>query len=339
LEQDSREIVERLIAYWRNDPAMSDPAARQECRTIVAGLAASLSAVDLMEFQEEPARHRQRIEASVAAWLATQTPARAVQPPAPVAERGDGRPVSRIVQHNQGETVNSIGEIHTLHTLSFGAPAPKAGRQDTPSRPAAASDAERMVRILFLGANPADSTRLRLDREVREIDQALASAELGHRIELCQKWAVRASDLQGYLLRIKPRILHFSGHGSESAVLLESERGGSRPVEGIRLARLLANFSQRLRCVVLNACYSAEQAEAIAEHIDCVVGMSASVADRAAVRFASSFYMAIAWGYSVQQAFDQACADIEVGELGQDEVPRLVTRRCDPAGLVLVQAD
>jgi hypothetical protein len=363
MEHDEREIVERLIAYW-SDPTMTDDANRRDCRQIIAELASSLSAVELMEFQEEPLRHRQRIEETVANWLAAQAssdaraepierpkrrepPVSDPSPPLVTADRpraGAGSTpgrsgASRIEQHNRGETVNSIGEIHSLHSLTFGAPAARTSdREERPAVDLESSAAERMVRILFLGANPADSTRLRLDQEVREIDHALATAELGSRVELCQKWAVRTSDLQGYLLRTKPRILHFSGHGSESAIVLEGDRGISRPVEGARLARLLANFNQRLRCVVLNACYSAEQAEAIAEHIDCVVGMAVTVADRAAVRFAAAFYLAVASGCSVQEAFDQACADIDVGERGQDEVPRLVARRCDPARVILVRA-
>ncbi|HSS47354.1 MAG TPA: CHAT domain-containing protein, partial [Thermoanaerobaculia bacterium] len=93
------------------------------------------------------------------------------------------------------------------------------------------------------------------------------------------------------------------------------------------LARLLGQFNQNLRCVVLNACYSEEQAQAIAQEVDCVVGMATAVADRAAIRFAAKFYEALAFGQTVQAAFDLACSDIEINELGQDAVPHLLARR------------
>jgi hypothetical protein len=179
---------------------------------------------------------------------------------------------------------------------------------------------------------------LRLDEEVREIDQALLTAELGSRFELCQKWAVRTTELQSHLLRHKPQIVHFSGHGSQqNAIFLEGEDGASRPVPAVRLARLLAQFNQRIRCVVLNACYSEEQAAAVAEHIDCVIGMSTTVMDRVAIRFAASFYQAIAYGYNVRAAFDLGCADIEIGELGQEAVPQLIALRRDPAEIVFAR--
>jgi len=341
MERSQQEIVDCLIAYWSHDTVLVDPDSRRDCRQIVAELARSLSATDLIDFQEDPLRHRARIEASVASWLAARTPRTiaAEERPSPGLRNPPVVPAEkRIVQYSRGETVNSIGEIGSIENLTFGASAP-AARSRKAGAQAEGGAADEKVRILFLGANPSDSTRLRLDQEVREIDQALGSAALGSRFELCQKWAVRTTDLQGYLLRIKPRILHFSGHGTESAIILENERGIGRPVEGARLARLLGNFSQDLRCVMLNACYSAEQAEAIAEQVDCVVGMSVAVIDRVAVRFAASFYLAVASGCSVRESFDQASADIDIGERGQDGVPRLMTRRCDPAKLVLVSAD
>ena len=52
------------------------------------------------------------------------------------------------------------------------------------------------------------------------------------------------------------------------------------------LAGLFALFASSVECVVLNACYSAVQAEAIAEHIPHVIGMSQAISDQAAMEFA-----------------------------------------------------
>jgi len=108
-------------------------------------------------------------------------------------------------------------------------------------------------------------------------------------------------------------------------------------VDADRLARLLARFSPRLRCVVLNACYSRAHGEAIAQHVDCVVGMSSAVPDPAAIRFSAAFYQAAASGCSVQEAWEQARADIELGELGGDELPVLLSRRGDASEVFLVR--
>ena len=59
-----------------------------------------------------------------------------------------------------------------------------------------------------------------------------------------------------------------------------------------------------MRIVVLNACHSRAQAEAITEYIDCAIGMQRAVRQDAAVAFAAAFYGAIAFGRSVHEAFD-----------------------------------
>ena len=45
-----------------------------------------------------------------------------------------------------------------------------------------------------------------------------------------------------------------------------------------------------LRLVVLNACNTRPQAEALTEVVDCVVSMNRTITDRAAIKFAASFY-------------------------------------------------
>jgi hypothetical protein len=248
---------------------------------------------------------------------------------------GPGAIVAHQEMRGDGGVAFNVGAVQG--GLRVQVPTPRT----KPGEPAAQRPAQfaAPVRILFLGANPLDSTRLRLDEEVREIDRVLVSAELGRRFELCQKWAVRTGELQGHLLRTKPHVVHFSGHGSrENAIFLESEDGRSLPVPAPRLARLLAQFNQRLRCVVLNACYSEEQATAIAEHIDCVIGMSTAVADRAAIRFAAAFYQAVAYGRSVRDAYEQGCADLDLAELGQQGVPRLIAVRRDPGTVILAES-
>jgi hypothetical protein len=193
------------------------------------------------------------------------------------------------------------------------------------------------TRILFLGVSPTNLQPLHLEEEIHAIDRALASAALGSQCELVQKWAVRVSELQEYLLSTKPTIVHFSGHGSaDRTIALQNDDGTTRPVSADRLARLLALFNTTLRCVVLNACYTKAHGEAIAEHIDCVIGMSTAVSDAAAIRFAPAFYLAVASGCSVKDAFEQAKANIELGELGEDEAPSLVAKQCDPGEVFLV---
>lgn len=194
---------------------------------------------------------------------------------------------------------------------------------------------QRPIRILFLAANPTDTPSLRLDAEMRAIDQALRQSEFRDRFDIKQHWAVRIIDIQSYLLRHQPDIVHFSSHGNSSReIVLEDESGKSHPVSVRALSQLFSVLKDNIRCVVLNACYSEQQGKAIAEHIDCVVGMSSTVGDSAAIAFASAFYQALGFGRDVNTAFDLGCVQIHLENLDEQDTPKLIALRGSPKDIV-----
>lgn len=193
------------------------------------------------------------------------------------------------------------------------------------------------IKILFLAANPIDSVRLRLDEEIRAIDMALRQTEFRDRFEIEQHWAVRATDLQNYLLRHKPHIVHFSGHGSSSnEIMLEDNFGRSQPVSVRALSNLFSALKDNIQCVILNACYSEQQAIAIAEHIDCVIGMSKSIEDLSAISFGTAFYQALGYGRDVKTAFNLGCMQIDLENLGELNIPKLLAQRKNPQTITFV---
>jgi hypothetical protein len=193
-----------------------------------------------------------------------------------------------------------------------------------------------MIKILFLAANPLDTPPLRLDEEMRTIDTKIRQAEFRDLFQIEQHWAVRVPDLQGLILRHKPNIVHFSGHGSvRSEIVLKDDAGRSRPVSVEALSRLFSLLAGNIRCVVLNGCYTQAQAQAIAEHIDCVIGMSKAIGDSAAIVFAGSFYQALGYGRSIKTAFELARNEIDLGSLREEDTPRLLALRANPAEIIL----
>ncbi len=63
-------------------------------------------------------------------------------------------------------------------------------------------------------------------------------------------------------------------------------------------------FAEHVECVVLNACFSEIQANAIAAHIGYVIGMSEGITDEAAIQFATAFYDALGADKTVEFAFE-----------------------------------
>jgi hypothetical protein len=186
------------------------------------------------------------------------------------------------------------------------------------------SVAKTPVRILFLSANPSDTTRLRLESEYREIDDVLLKSQYRERFSLAIRPALRVTDLQEALLRYQPRVVHFSGHGSETAALIfENNAGKLMPVNQEAVAELFGALGFHVAIVVLNACYSAAQAEQILPHVDCVIGMSQSIGDPAAIAFSAAFYRALAYGVSIQSAFDLGCNQIRLQGISGASIPVL----------------
>jgi hypothetical protein len=199
-----------------------------------------------------------------------------------------------------------------------------------------------MIKILFLAANPAGTSPLALDEEIRAIDSKIRGSEHRDRLELVSHWAVRLDDLSGLLMRRNPDVVHFSGHGAPMGeIVLIGTGGTSKPVPPEALGGLFRVLKDNVRVVVLNACYSEAQAEAIVKEIDCAIGMSAPIGDDHAIAFAAEFYQALGYGKSVQDAYDLGVVRL-IGEGVADAkaMVRLHKRKgAKPAEIILVGAD
>lgn len=184
-----------------------------------------------------------------------------------------------------------------------------------------------MKKILILTANPLNTDKLRLDEEVREIQAGLERSQRRDRFEVVTRWALRVDDLRRALLDHEPQIVHFSGHGArEHGLALENSSGQLQLVSNNSLVRLFKLFKNTIECVLLNACYSEAQAEAIYQHIDYVVGMNKVIGDRAAIEFAVGFYDALGAGRSYTDAYEFGCSAIDLEGISESLTPVLKNR-------------
>ena len=113
------------------------------------------------------------------------------------------------------------------------------------------------TKILVLASNPQGTDKLRLDKEIAEIEDILERSQRRDRFTVKSKLAVRVRDLQESILKEKPRIVHFCGHGAGSeGLILEAESGKYQLVNNQALGGLFKLFDTKIECVMLNACYS-----------------------------------------------------------------------------------
>jgi len=179
-------------------------------------------------------------------------------------------------------------------------------------------------KVLVLAANPKDTSRLRLDQEIREIDNGLQRAQKRDEFILKSVLAARPMDVRRAMLDFKPNIVHFCGHGTgDEGIAFEDETGHAKLVNAETLAGFFELFASQVECVVLNACYAEVQAEAIAQHINYVVGMRREIGDTTAIEFAVAFYDALGAGESIEFAYRLACNAIQWTSMPEHLTPVL----------------
>jgi hypothetical protein len=190
---------------------------------------------------------------------------------------------------------------------------------------------DRLIKILFLTAEPTDSAKLRLGRELEDIKERLRVANLQGMFVLEERRSARPQDISQAIHDFKPNIVHFSGHGENTGELcFENELGNTKPVTPEALAALFKLVTAHVNCVVLNACYSDIQALAIVEHIPFVIGMKRAIGDKAAIAFAVGFYRALGANRSIEEAYEFGCVEIQLQGIAEESTPvlRKKQQRC-----------
>jgi hypothetical protein len=131
-----------------------------------------------------------------------------------------------------------------------------AGPSRPPSTPAEHRVAP-MIKVLLLSANSLDAP-LGIEEEFRAIDARLRASEHRDHVQLIPHGAVRLADIPGLLMRHKPHVVHFSGHGDAVGIELSNGTGESaRVTPPDALADIFRVLKDNVRVVVLNACDSA----------------------------------------------------------------------------------
>ena len=181
-------------------------------------------------------------------------------------------------------------------------------------------------KILILAAIPHG---LRLDKEIREIENAIRRATRQDLFEICIRTAVRPQDIRRAMAEEKPQVVHFCGHGLEDgSLLLEDDGENNKPVVPQGLATLFKQHSNYVKCVLFNACHSVKTADVISEHIDYAIGMNQEIGDKVAILFAQGFYDGL--GYEsednqdvFEKAFDEGLVAIALEDFPQKSIPVL----------------
>jgi hypothetical protein len=136
--------------------------------------------------------------------------------------------------------------------------------------------------ILFLAADPHGSSERKLSEECSEIQRELERAPHRDEIRFEARRAASIDELMRHLNELDPTVLHFSGHGGSTGVMLQDEQGRPQLVSPRSLALMIEAAARSVRVVVLNGCSSTPQVDALRAKVDCVVGVDGAIGAAAA---------------------------------------------------------
>jgi hypothetical protein len=208
-------------------------------------------------------------------------------------KKGKGTATAGVDVSNSSNVIAGVGAIHVGGNLIIG------GGSSTGTGATQDGNTTQPLQILMLTANPAGTTKLNLDKEYARI-----SEELQHRrdqLNLTVRRAVDRSEFKQFTETLKPAILHFSGHGEQGGehggiILQNEDKNDYEMISPEKLDSLFKYFKRKftIKAVVLNACFSQEQAAAIAPHVPYVIGTTTELVDEYAISFSTGFYFNLA---------------------------------------------
>lgn len=210
------------------------------------------------------------------------------------------------------ESTREMAKINNglMSLMSVEAVSPTNNNTNITSTTSGTSKPNQKLKILMLTANPAKTTQLNLGKEQLKIMERLGDKK--DQFELIVKKAIDKEDFKQYTEIEKPQILHFSGHGESGEyggiVVQNEDRNGSSLIPPNGIKTLFKYFTAEeigIKVVVLNACYSKEQAEIISQYVPYVIGTTENIGDEFAIAFSTGFYFRLAQkGLDFEKAYD-----------------------------------
>lgn len=195
------------------------------------------------------------------------------------------------------------------------------------------------LKVLYLTANPDEQSFLRIDREVKMVQEAVRGSKFRDNISIEYRPAADLAMLINGLNDLRPQIVHFSGHGNETGIATDAggmTHGTVVLISYELLAKAIAATDSPPAIIVLNSCNSSAAKKILLPGVKIIIGMSKSVSDVAAAVFAQRFYAAIASGQSVKSAFAQGKVGVEAASISDADTPELLLKSdVEPASIIL----
>ena len=203
-------------------------------------------------------------------------------------------------------TINFNGS-NTAGAQAIGDGSQAYNTQQTPSQ-----TQKETTNVLFVLSNPRKTNHLRLNTEMRAIEESLRLSKQREQILSHTLLAATVHDLRRAMLDRPYQIVHMAGHGTNNGFVLEDDQGLPHVIDLKALTMYFSNYRQSLRCVILNACDVLVIGQNISLGIPYAIAMSGPIDDRAAIEFSRGFYDAIGAGKDIERAYIEGMSAVRM---------------------------
>ncbi|MGC3946354.1 MAG: CHAT domain-containing protein [Chryseolinea sp.] len=157
--------------------------------------------------------------------------------------------------------------------------------------------------VLLMSAGPEDQEPLRLAEEQRQVSNAFERTLFRNYYDFKFEPNIRFSDMQHFMQKHNPLVLHYSGHGDEDGIFLVDTDGNTQLLPAETLQELISILKLNLQCVLFINCDSVKYALDISRLGLTTIGMAGKISDDAARLFVLTFYQSIGNGADFETSF------------------------------------
>ena len=160
--------------------------------------------------------------------------------------------------------------------------------------------------ILIVPVSP-DSTQVAYSNDLKRIKTSLRRGDDQQTFLTLSDGQIieTPNEFSDELTKIKPFLLHVVGSsGGLNNLILNSIDGSREPSD---LNKIISDFfgmySKNINCIILSGCYLEDQAQAVVQEIDFVIGYTSKLDPEIVKNFLDEFYFKLARKYSILESY------------------------------------
>ena len=168
------------------------------------------------------------------------------------------------------------------------------------------STKKKKLTILFVGLDIKDMGILKSNKEFQVIYDIIEECKYKDYIQIIPALSIRRNQLRSKILKYRPQVLHFVGHGVEKVnpIFPEDKLDENSEDFEFELIKLFVTYKDFIQLIVFNTCESGKLAQKLKNVIDISIGTNKSVDDDGAISFADGFYHLFCDGDTIYNSFE-----------------------------------